>query len=192
MIVGVHPLAGFDKLLHYKVPETLRANLKMGSLVRVPVLNTLRLGVVGDIGAPKDFPLDRLKNVAQVVHPFPALTPDLLQLARWMAVYYAASLDGIIEAMIPAAVRSGAGIKEEKLLSIAKQLGDEELAKLEKRAPQQARLYRLLAQQYRPQRKALVLKRLGLTAAVSNALIKHGIVLEETQRVVREAYTDDW
>lgn len=192
MIVGVHPLAGFDKLLHYKVPETLRANLKMGSLVRVPVLNTLRLGVVGDIGAPKDFPLDRLKNVAQVVHPFPALTPDLLQLARWMAVYYAASLDGIIEAMIPAAVRSGAGIKEEKLLSIAKQLGDEELAKLEKRAPQQARLYRLLAQQYRPQRKALVLKRLGLTAAVSNALIKHGILLEETQRVVREAYTDDW
>lgn len=139
MIVGVHPLAGFDKLLHYKVPETLRANLKMGSLVRVPVLNTLRLGVVGDIGAPKDFPLDRLKNVAQVVHPFPALTPDLLQLARWMAVYYAASLDGIIEAMIPAAVRSGAGIKEEKLLSIAKQLGDEELAKLEKRAPQQDR-----------------------------------------------------
>lgn len=59
MIVGVHPLAGFDKLLHYRVPETMRATVQAGSLVRVPVLNTLRLGVVGEIGAPKNFPVDR-------------------------------------------------------------------------------------------------------------------------------------
>ncbi|MCF7687242.1 MAG: primosomal protein N' [Cephaloticoccus sp.] len=192
MIVGVHPLAGFDKLLHYRVPDSLRASVHLGSLVRVPVLNALRLGVVGDLGAPKDFPLDRLKSVAQVVHPFPALTPDLLKLARWMSVYYAASLDGIIETMIPAAVRSGAGIKEQKLLSIAQKLKDEEVELLAKRAPQQARLYRFLAQQYRPQNKGLVAKRLQQTAAVANALIKHGLVREETRRVLREAYTDDW
>lgn len=192
MIVGVHPLAGFDKLLHYRVPENLRDTLQLGSLVRVPVLNTLRLGVVGAIGAPSDFPLDRLKSVAQVVHPFPALTPDLLKLARWMAVYYAASLDGIIETMIPAAVRSGAGIKEEKLLGIAQKLSPEEVTALGKRAPQQARLYQFLVQQYRPQQKGLVLKRLGQTVAVANALIKRGVVKEETRRVVREAYVEDW
>jgi|UniRef100_UPI00404B54B5 primosomal protein N' (replication factor Y) (superfamily II helicase) len=192
MIVGVHPLAGFDKLLHYRVPENLRATLQMGSLVRVPVLNTLRLGVVGAIGAPKDFPLDRLKSVAQVVHPFPALTPDLLKLARWMSIYYAASLDGIIETMIPATVRSGAGIKEEKLLSVAQKLSPEDLATLAKRAPQQARLYQFLVQQYRPQNKGLVLKRLSQTAAVVNALTKRGVVKEEVRRVVREAYAEDW
>ena len=87
MIVGVHPLAGFDKLLHYRVPENLRATIAVGSLVRVPVLNALKLGMVGEIGAPKDFPLDRLKLVAQVVYPFPSLPPDLLELARWMARY---------------------------------------------------------------------------------------------------------
>ena len=38
MIVGVHPLAGFDKLLHYRVPEALRAGVGVGSLVRVPLL----------------------------------------------------------------------------------------------------------------------------------------------------------
>ncbi len=31
----------------------------------------------------------------QVVHPFPALTADLLGLARWMASYYACGLDSI-------------------------------------------------------------------------------------------------
>jgi len=192
MIVGVHPIAGFDKLLHYRVPESLRATVHLGSLVRIPVVNKLLLGVVGEIGAPKDFPLDRLKSLAHVVHPFPALTPDLLKLAKWMAVYYAASLDGIIETMIPAAVRSGAGIKEEKLISVAQKLGADELVALEKKAPQQARLYRFLAQQYRPQGKGLVSKRLGQMTAVANALIKRGVLKEEVQRVVREAYQDDW
>ena len=55
MIVGVHPLAGFDKLLHYRVPEPLRAAVAVGSLVRVPVLNRHRLGIVGEIGAPAGF-----------------------------------------------------------------------------------------------------------------------------------------
>lgn len=192
MIVGVHPLAGFDKILHYRVPETLQATVALGTLVRIPVVNRLRLGVVGEIGEPKNFPLNRLKNVAQVVHPFPALTPDLLKLAKWMAVYYASSLDGIIETMIPAAVRSGAGIKEEKLLSVAEKLTAEDLEKLAKRAPKQAQLYRFLEQQYRPQNKGLVLKRLNLTAAVSSALVKHGVIKEEARRVVREAYADDW
>ena len=169
MIVGVHPLAGFDKLLHYRVPESLQASAAVGALVRVPVLNQVRLGIIGEIGAPRDFPVERLKSVVQVVHPFPALPPDLLQLARWMAGYYACGLDSIIETMIPAAVRNGAGLKQEKLLSVAQKLSADALTALTKRAPQQARLYRFLEQQFKPQNKALVLRRLGATAAVAAA-----------------------
>ncbi|HWA10925.1 MAG TPA: primosomal protein N' [Opitutaceae bacterium] len=192
MIVGVHPLAGFDKLLHYRVPESLRATAAVGTLVRVPLLNRIRLGIIGEVGAPRDFPVDRLKPLVQVVHPFPALPPDLLGLARWMAGYYACGLDGIIETMIPAAVRRGAGLKEEKLLGLARRLSADELAQLAKRAPQQARLYRFLEQQFRPQARALVLARLGLTAAVSQALAKRGVLREETRRIDRVAYADDW
>ena len=191
MIVGVHPLAGFDKLLHYRVPETLRATVAIGTLVRVPVLRTLRLGIVGEIGAPKDYPVEKLKSIAQVVQPFPALTPDLLQLAHWMAAYYASGLDSIIETLLPAAVRNGAGLKQEKSLALARKMGADELAVLEKRAPQQARLYQFLAQQFRPQKKSLVLTRLGLTAAVAAALVKRGIVREESNRIERVAYTDE-
>jgi len=169
MIVGVYPLAGFDKLLHYRVPEALCAAAAVGTLVRVPVGHRLHLGIIGEIGAPRDFPLEKLKSIAQVVHPFPALPPDLLELARWMAAYYAAPLDGIIETMIPAAVRNGAGLKQEKLLSISQRLTAGELATLEKRAPQQARLYRFLEPQFKPQRKGLVLTRLGLSAGVAGA-----------------------
>ena len=191
MIVGVHPLAGFDKLLHYRVPDALRASVAVGSLVRVPVVNALKLGIVGEVGAPKDFPLERLKLVAQCVYPFPALSPELLELGRWMARYYACGLDSIIETMIPVAVRRGAALKQEKLLALARRLAADELAALEKRAPQQAKLYRFLEQQFRPQRKSLVLARLGQTAAVAAALVKRGLVREETRRIERVAYADE-
>jgi len=192
MIVGVHPLAGFDKLLHYRVPEHLRADISVGALVRVPIVNRLHLGLVGEIGAPKDFPVDKLKSIVQLVYTFPALPRDLLELARWMAAYYACPLDAVIETMLPAPVRNGAGIKEEKLLAIAAKLAPDELEKLAKRAPQQAKLYQLLEQQFKPQRKSLVLTRLGVTAAVVSALVKRGAVREIVQRVERVAYADDW
>lgn len=191
MIVGVHPLAGFDKVLHYKVPPHLAATVAVGSLVRVPIVNAFKLGIVGEIGAPADFPVERLKSVAHVVYPFPALSPDLLDLARWMARYYACGLDSIIETMIPAAVRRGAALKQEKLLALVQKLSPEDLAALEKRAPAQARLYRFLEQQFRPQSKSLVLERLGVTAAVAAGLVKRGTIREETRRIDRVAYADD-
>jgi len=192
MIAGVHPLAGFDKLLHYRVPEALREAVAVGSLVRVPLNHAMRLGIVGEIGAPRDFPVEKLKSIAQVLHPFPALPPDLLELARWMAVYYACGLDTVIETMLPAAVRNGATVKHEKSLALARQLKADELVTLEKRAPQQARLYRFLAQQFRSQKKSLVLARLGQTAATAAALVKRGVLREELRRVERVAYSDDF
>lgn len=191
MIVGVHPLAGFDKLLHYRVPESLQSSVSIGVLVRMPVGHALRLGIVANTEAPTDFPLERLKSIVQVVYPFPALTRDLLSLAVWMARYYACGVDGIIETMIPAAVRRGAGLKQQKLLAIARRLAPEELERLEKRAPQQARLYRFLEQQFRPQPKPLVLTRLNQTAAVAAVLLKQGVLREEIRRIERVAYADD-
>ena len=193
MIVGVHPLAGFDKLLHYRVPASLGGTIVVGSLVRVPVLRRQSLGIVGEIGAPPaGFPMEKLKTVVQLVHPFPALPPDLLELARWMSAYYAAGLDTVIEAMLPAAVRGGAAPRQEKLLTAARTASEDEKAALARRAPQQARLYAFLVQQFKPLPKPLVLARLGLTAPVAAALVKRGLAREETRCVAREGYADDW
>ena len=191
MIVGVHPLAGFDKILHYSVPEGLREKATVGSLVRVPVGRTLRLGVVGSLGPPRDFPIDRLKPVAQVVYPFPALTSDLLELARWMASYYAAPLDTVIEAMIPAAVRRGSRAKEQRFLVLARRLTPQERSALERRAPAQARLYAFLEEQIRPQPKGLIVGRAGASAGAAKALVERGIVRETVTRIEREGYADD-
>jgi primosomal protein N' (replication factor Y) len=192
MIVGVHPLAGFDKILHYRVPAPLQDQARVGSLVRIPILSSLRLGVIGEMGAPRDFPVEKLKSVAQLVYPFPALAPDLIALARWMAGYYAAPMDSIIETMIPAAVRRGMALRQEKQIAVARSLSAEELEKLSRRAPQQARLYKFLAGESRPQPRGLILSRLGVGSASAAALVRAGLAREESRRIVRDAYSDNW
>ena len=190
MIVGVQPMAGFDKVLHYRVPESLRADVQPGSLVRVPIVNRQKLAIVVEVDAIPDCAPQKLKLVTDALHAFPALTPDLLALAKWMHAYYAARMESVFEAMIPAAVRGEANVKEEKYLSLARALTTEELAALRKKAPQQARLCEFLLQQFTPAKKSLVLSRLDCTAAVVTALIKRGFVREEVRHVERVAYAD--
>ena len=185
-------MAGFDKLLHYKVPEALRAEIRAGSLVRVPISARLHLGLVMELNAQPDCAPEKLKLISNVLHDYPALTPDLLGLARWMHTYYAARMETVLEAMIPAAVRDGARLKTEKYLSLARSLTAEELGLLRKKAPQQARLGEFLQGQSQPVKKSLVLTRLDLTAAVVTALLKRGLVREETRSVERVAYADNW
>jgi primosomal protein N' (replication factor Y) len=189
--VGVHPLAGFDKLLHYKVPESLGAQVQVGSLVRIPIVNRFHLGIVAEFSVPKDFPVERCKPLAGLVYPFPALPPDLLRLAKWMSAYYAAPLDGIIETMLPGAVRKAASLKQEKLLVVARQTTEEEAAALARRAPAQAKVYEFLRAQPRPVLKSLALERLGVSAAAVNGLVTRGLLREESRRVERVAYDDD-
>jgi primosomal protein N' (replication factor Y) len=192
VIVGVQPLAGFDKLLHYTVPESLRDAMRVGSLVRVPIMNRSHLALVLETDTIPDVPLARLKPVSGILHDFPALTPDLLELARWMHAYYAARMEAVLEAMIPAAVRDGSKLKTEKYLEISRTLSPDEHAALVKKAPKQAKLYDFLKQQFRPVKKSLVLSRLNATAAVVAALTKHGLVREEARHVERVAYADNW
>jgi len=190
MIVGVHPLAGFDKVLHYRVPAALAGSVVVGSLVRMPIRGGVRLGLVGDVGPPANFPVERLKLLTDLVFPFPALTPELLQLARWIARYYACGVDAIIEAMIPVAVRRGAAVKQARLLAVARPLREADLERLTARAPQQARLYRFLAEQVRPQPRGLVLRRLGIGASSVTGLVRMGVLREESRRIERVAYAD--
>ncbi len=191
MIVAVHPLAGFDKVLHYRAPEKLHATIAVGSLVRVPILNRFTLAVVSQLDPTPDCPPEKLKLVAEAVYPFPALTPELLSLARWISAYYAAPLDAVIEAMIPVSVRKGLALKIEKRLAVARELSVEELEKLNRRAPQQAKLYAFLKVQLQPLAKALVLERLGVGASSVAALVKHGALREIDHRIERIAYRDD-
>jgi len=105
LVVRVHPLSGVGRDLDYRVPDALAGKVAVGSLLRVPILNRHELAIVMERGVAPEIALSKLRFVAASEQPFPVLTEDLVKLARWMTGYYAASLDAVLETMIPGSVR---------------------------------------------------------------------------------------
>ena len=111
LIAEVILVSGLDKSLTYSVPEFSREKIAVGSLVKVPLRNRTELGIVGSF--LDEAPSYRLKSIESLIYEKPVLTEDLLYLAFWMHRYYGASFESIIEAMVPAPVRKGMGVKSE-------------------------------------------------------------------------------
>lgn len=191
-LIEVLPLTGVGKRLTYGVPPAMRSRIQVGMLVRVPLHHRHCLALVASLESNQQIPPDKLKYVLELLYDCPVATPDMLKLAEWMHAYYAAPIESVYEAMIPATIREGGHPKLIQYLSIGnRRLTTEELGKLEKRAPKQAALYRFLLNQFKPLPKKTVLERLKVNAASCEALIERGCIQISTETEMRDAYRDD-
>ena len=190
-LVEVIALSGFDKALAYAVPPACQADLKVGSLVRIPLRRRSELGVVTCFGTDQEVPPGKLKMLFEIVQPYPVMPPDLMQLFRWCQQYYSATPEAILEAMIPAAIRKGMQVKTRRYLSAGKAPTADELVALEKRAPKQAQLLRFIRQQSKPFARADVLKRMKISASTCDGLVSKGLLRETDTEEERIAYEDE-
>lgn len=60
-----------------------------------------------------------LKSISKVLDNEPLLNPQLIDLARWLSEYYVCPLGQVLAAMVPSAVKKGAGVKKQKLIYLA-------------------------------------------------------------------------
>ena len=88
------------RLFDYRLPDGL-ADVMPGSLVEVPFGRTRQVGVA--LGQPVDSSVDtgKLRDVIRVLDDRPALSPDILRLARFCADYYHYPLGAILLATLP-------------------------------------------------------------------------------------------
>jgi len=56
----------------------------------------------------------KLKKVKSVIDKEPLLNAELMELARWISGYYVCPLGQVLAAMVPAAVKKGAGVKTQQ------------------------------------------------------------------------------
>ena len=61
----------------------------------------------------------KLKKVCGVIDKEPLLDAALMELARWISGYYVCPLGQVLAAMVPGAVKKGAGVKTEKQVYLA-------------------------------------------------------------------------
>jgi primosomal protein N' (replication factor Y) len=84
----------------YSIPEVLRDGVQAGCRVVAPFGRRTQVGVVLEVhGRAPD--TDKLRNIGEVLDPIPAISPKLLELARWVAGYYVAPIGEVVRAMLP-------------------------------------------------------------------------------------------
>src|SRR4030042_4378202 len=61
----------------------------------------------------------KLKRISRVIDKEPLLDEKLMELAQWISGYYVCPLGQVLAAMVPGAVKKGAGVKTEKQIYLA-------------------------------------------------------------------------
>ena len=110
-----------DTEFDYLVPDEIWP-VKVGQRVEAPFgrNNKLQKGfcVESDVPAEDAFGSEqrgiRLKKIAHIVDKEPLIGSELMALARWISGYYVCPLGQVLAAMVPAAVKKGAGVKTQK------------------------------------------------------------------------------
>ena len=84
----------------YAIPETFNGEELVGRRVVVPFRNRAMVGVGLSVTerAPE---VARVKEIAELLDPVPALTPKLIELGQWISRYYLAPLGDSMRAMLP-------------------------------------------------------------------------------------------
>ena len=171
----------------YSIPDHLVESVQIGVRLRVPLGrgNRPMMGYCLDILEPhhpnaESVNPKRLKPIQAVVDQKPIINTNLLSVAKWISDYYLSPVGQVIETVVPAGVRDGAGTRELTFLSLT----DAGLEKLDdwKGSPKQKQVLETLRTpgDWTPKELAATV---GCTLGPINALRKKGYVGAASKRV---------
>lgn len=167
----------------YSIPDGLEKRVKVGSRVRIPLRNRKATGTVLQIESVPEDAKYQLKNIDDLIDDHPVLTEKLVELGRWISAYYRAPMESVMRSLLPEAVRSDVtAFKEINVVSLTREISDEELLAIDKKAPRQAEVIEALQASEEP----VPMSRLA--AASVRALEKKGLVNIVLQEVGRDPH----
>jgi primosomal protein N' (replication factor Y) len=175
----------------YRVDGTPKHAVRPGSRVVVPIRNKRAIGiVVGEVAEPSGV---KARAVLDVPDAVPAITPPLLELARWISEYYVVPLGIVVRSMLPATM-TGAAVpvpasKTKRIASIALELPT--LLERERtfgRAKRQREVYELLETLGGRAPVDHLVEQLGCTVGVVTSLADRGLITIEAQVVARDPF----
>lgn len=100
-----------DKALDYGIPDDLLEAIRPGVRVEVPLRGKSQAGYVLCLKDAPDF--TPVKPIQKLLSKVELITPDLFELALWMARYYCAPLRQVFKAMVPSSLRKDTSVKEQ-------------------------------------------------------------------------------
>jgi primosomal protein N' (replication factor Y) len=141
-----------DQLYDYRVPPQLAPLIAVGTRVQASLGRAVRTGYVIALDPPEEAGI-AYKEIRDVSEPEPVVTSSLLQLAQFIAEYYACPLGTVLRSCLPAAVRHRtAAAVQVHVVRPARPLDElrAHAAALGPRAPRQAGILRHVVEFYQP------------------------------------------
>jgi len=177
------PWGPFD----YFIPDELKGEVQVGRRVEVPLGRGNRkvigycIGIHHDSGDSES--RYRLKPITQVLDRTTLVSARMLELSHWMADYYLARPGQVLEAMIPAGVRSMAGTRAVKFYC----LNATNVATIdtEKLPAKQQRIVEVLRGHDVWLTADQICKQVGCTQAPLRNLAKKGLLAVEKRRIYK-------
>src|SRR5882762_9594536 len=103
MIARVTLEIALRKEFDYAIPPVMAEHLAVGSRVKVPFGPRQVLGVVTAL-LPSS-PHGRLRPILKLIGAQSQITPQVLELSRWIAGYYCCPVELAVKSVLPEAVR---------------------------------------------------------------------------------------
>jgi primosomal protein N' (replication factor Y) (superfamily II helicase) len=183
-----------DRAIHreldYAVPEGLRNRVGVGSRVRVPFREKSALATV--VAVTDQSEAKGIRLIEAVVGEAPTLSEPLLELGRWISVYYSCPIETVMRSLLPQVIRRAeVGWKKQLFVQPRHQIDNEELEKLRKRAPRQTELLEAILRLEAPIRASQLLRQTSLDNQTLRALVKRGLVELREEAVVRDPHADE-
>ncbi|PIP68094.1 MAG: primosomal protein N' [Candidatus Omnitrophica bacterium CG22_combo_CG10-13_8_21_14_all_43_16] len=96
----------------YSIPGSLKDDVKAGSVVEVSFGNKVVIGYV--VGLSDKCDIEKIKPISGLVDKKLCLTPDILELTKWISDYYYSSWGEAISAAVPGVLKKGISIKRHR------------------------------------------------------------------------------
>src|SRR5205809_275399 len=183
-----------DRAIHreldYSVPETLTERVGVGSRVRVPFRDKSALGTV--VAVLEESKVEGIRPIEALVGEGPILSEQLLELAKWIGAYYCCPIETVMRSMLPQVIRRAeVGWKKQLFVQPGCKIDNDQLEKLQRRAPRQAELLEAISRLDAPVRAADLLRQTSLENQTLRALVKRGLAEMREEAIVRDPHADE-
>ena len=172
----------------YRLTAEQSLQAQTGARLLVPLGRNLVTGYIVNLSdeLPEELDDVEIKDAQDLVDSTPVCTPEILQLARWVAEYYACPLGEVIRAALPPGVSKATSPVKPKLRRFVRLLGTNE----QKLTDAQQRVISTL-ESNGPTALQSLLQTASVSASTVNSLEKKGVVETYEEAVRRDPLSED-
>ncbi len=168
-----------DRLFHYAVPPHLEEEVALGKRVLIPFGTRQITGYI--VGFIEESPIDRIREIIDVIDREPVLSSQMLKLTKWVSDYYLSPWGQVIETALPI----GTKMESKRVIKLKEIDLAKVIPEIEKKSLDQAQVLRILEGKKEMSLEGVMrkMKKKGVYSAV-NALEKKGLV--ESRLILKE------